>query len=187
MAQTTNAEDSDDLASQDFHATHAIEDGDAGAKEGCGLLGFEIIGDGAEAFLGDGDVLLVSSIEGEASDLLLATRYEVTPATVVTLVAVPTVPAHADALSNLPRDDVGAELVDDADEFMAGNTRIGEAGPLTVNHHGVTVANAAGLYANANLALLGLWDRALHDCKWWVISRLLYDGRNVLVRHVEKE
>ena len=72
-------------------------------------------------------------------------------------------PAQAHALAGFEERHVGADGIDDAGDFMAGNARILDAGPMTQLGKRIAVANAAGLDANANLAGAGLGKLLLDE------------------------
>ena len=59
------------------------------------------------------------------------------------------VPAHANSLALLPESDVRAELVDDSGDFVSGDTRILQAGPLAFFYQEVAVADSTGLHFDA--------------------------------------
>ena len=62
------------------------------------------------------------------------------------------VPAEADALSRLEEWDIGADGIDYAGDFVAGRARKLDAGPLAFFGERVTVADAAGVDANADVS-----------------------------------
>src|SRR5262249_23085754 len=74
-------------------------------------------------------------------------------------------PADAHPLAFFPICYAGAELVHDAGDFMAGNTRILNAREDAVLCEVVAEANAAGLHFDADLARTGLGNIALDNFK----------------------
>jgi hypothetical protein len=65
------------------------------------------------------------------------------------------VPTEADALAYFEERDIGADRIDDAGDFMAGDARVLNAGPIAELGERIAVADAAGLDANANMAGAG--------------------------------
>ncbi len=65
------------------------------------------------------------------------------------------VPAYADALAGFPVGNVGADGIDAAGDFVSGNARILDAGPMAFFHERVAVADAAGFDFNAHLGAAG--------------------------------
>ncbi len=106
-------------------------------------------------------MLRVAAIEAEASDFLLRAVCEIAAAAIEASVVLSAMPADADALALLPGRDAGAELGDDARDFVAGGTGIDHAGPQSVLDEVVAEADTAGLHADADLAGAGLGDFAL--------------------------
>jgi hypothetical protein len=66
------------------------------------------------------------------------------------------VPSDADALAGLPVGNVGADGIDAAGDFVSGNARILDAGPVAFLYERVAVADAAGFDFNPDLAAGGL-------------------------------
>jgi hypothetical protein len=76
------------------------------------------------------------------------------------------VPTETDALARLEERDIGTDGIDHAGYFMAGYARIFEAGPLAPGDGDcVTVANTAGLNADAHLAGTGLGELFFYKLK----------------------
>ncbi len=71
-------------------------------------------------------------------------------------------PAHSDALTFLPFDDVVADRIDASPDFMSGNARILESRPQTLFDEHIAVANAACLDFHANLPAAWLRDIAFY-------------------------
>jgi hypothetical protein len=70
-------------------------------------------------------------------------------------------PAHPGPRAHVPTFDVRAQGVDHADHFMAGNAWIAEPRHVTFDDDGVTMADPAGVYADADLVTAGLGQVAL--------------------------
>jgi hypothetical protein len=79
----------------------------------------------------------------------------------VALEAVSAVPAYAHTLPWLPKCHVRANRINASRDFVAGDARVLDAGPVSFFHQHVAVADAAGFDLNANLLGAGLRDRAL--------------------------
>jgi hypothetical protein len=63
-----------------------------------------------------------------------------------------TVPAEADALAGLEKRNVGGYRIQDAGDFVAGDTGVDDAGKEAEFRDGVAMADATGLHADAHLA-----------------------------------
>jgi hypothetical protein len=74
----------------------------------------------------------------------------------------PAIPAHANALSDTPTDNVWTECIDDAGNLVSGDARIGDAGEQAFDSEAVTMTHAACFNVNANLAACGLWHLTLN-------------------------
>ena len=74
-------------------------------------------------------------------------------------------PSQADPIPGLPERDVGAECVDASGNLVAGHARILNAGPVSLFHQRIAVADAAGLNFNAHLPAAGLRNGTLDDFK----------------------
>jgi hypothetical protein len=72
-------------------------------------------------------------------------------------------PAHADTLAGLPKNDVGADGVDAAGDLVSRYTRILKACPMAFFHKSVAVADAAGFDLDANLPASGFGDGAVDE------------------------
>src|SRR5215472_7997716 len=75
----------------------------------------------------------------------------------------PAMPADAYTLTQLPFRNAGAELVNQARDFVAGNPRVLNAGPGAVFGEHVAVANTASLHLDAYLARARLWYLAVDE------------------------
>ena len=73
------------------------------------------------------------------------------------------VPAEAHTLAGLKERHIGTDGVDDPGNFMAGNARILDAGPMTQLGKRIAMADAAGLNANANVAGAGIGKLLLDE------------------------
>jgi hypothetical protein len=69
---------------------------------------------------------------------------------------VASVPAEANALARLEERNVGADGVDDTGDLVAGGARELKAGPVAFLGERITVADAAGVDADADVAGTGL-------------------------------
>lgn len=62
------------------------------------------------------------------------------------MAAITTMPADAYALAGFKLSNTFTEFIHDADDFMAGDTRILQSGPQAVFYQDVAVADAAGMH-----------------------------------------
>ena len=79
-------------------------------------------------------------------------------------------PADADALPLLPVGHAGAQVIDNARDFVSWNAGILNAGPSAFFREHVTVAHTTGLYLDAHVSYAWLRNRALDDLE--IASRL---------------
>src|SRR5262249_1233483 len=122
----------------------------------------------------DHAVLGVAAVVRDAGDLRpLAVDEEALPARVA-LEAVASVPAHAHALADLPRGDVGPHRVDAPRDLVAGHARQGHPRERARADERVAVAHPAGLDLHADLVVSGLGYAALDDLERSVRLRDLY-------------
>src|SRR5262249_29505616 len=96
-------------------------------------------------------VICIAPIHRDARDFTLNAVDEVARAAALALGAVPAVPADTDALADLPRADLAADLVDPPRDLVTGNAGISEARPVSVLHQCIAVANAARFDFDAHL------------------------------------
>jgi hypothetical protein len=75
-------------------------------------------------------------------------------------------PTHAHPLAFLPRRDTRANLVDYSGHLVARDTRVLQAGPITLFHKHVAMTNPTGLDSDADLVLPGRWDLSLDRFEW---------------------
>src|SRR5262249_32563771 len=64
-------------------------------------------------------------------------------------------------LADLPRGDAAADSVDPADDLVAGDARVGDAGPGPILHESIAVANATCFHFDANLRRPWLGNRPI--------------------------
>ena len=72
-------------------------------------------------------------------------------------------PANSDPLARVPARDAGADRVDDAGDFMAGDARKLDARPDPVLRHGVAVLDATRLDLDAHGSRAGLGNLVLDE------------------------
>jgi hypothetical protein len=165
VAEAAEAEDGDDVAGLCAAVAQGVEGRDAGAHERGGLLVGQVARAQGDGTGGRDHVVGISAVEGDAGDLGADAGKEVAAAAGVAVAAVPAVPADADALAGFPADDAGADGVDHADQLMARDARVLNAGEQAVFGHRVAVADAAGVYLDPHGAGGWLGDIALDDFK----------------------
>jgi len=87
----------------------------------------------------------------DAGDLAFDAVDEVSRAAALTLGAMTSVPADADALADLPGGNAIADLVNPAGDLVTGNAWILNSGPMAVFDHGIAVADATRFDVDADL------------------------------------
>src|SRR5712671_6934676 len=162
MSQATYALDGDEISAAKAGVAEGVVGGDAGAEEWGGFGGAEVVGDGGDA-AGFGDHNFgIAAVDGDAGDYGVEAIDDVTAAAGLAGAVFAAEEADAYSLTNFPFRDARAERFDAADYFVAGNAREFETGIGAGYGGGVGVADAAGFYADANLAGAGLGDGALY-------------------------
>jgi hypothetical protein len=124
---------------------------DSGAEQRRGVGGGEFVGDGGDRLGGRNHVFLVTTVEADGCDLFILAIDEIATPAGITSEVVAAVPSDAYALAGLPVGDIGADSVDVASDFVSGNARILNAGPIAFFHKRVAVADTAGFDFNPNL------------------------------------
>src|SRR5882762_7083576 len=162
MSEAADALDGDEISAAQAGVAEGVVGGDAGAEERGGFRGAEVVGDGGDA-AGFGDHNFgVAAVDSDAGDYGVEAIDDVAAAAGLAGAIFAAEEADAYALTNFPFGDAGAEGFDAADYFVAGDTRKLQAGIGAGYCGGVGVADAAGFYADANLAGGGLGDGALY-------------------------
>src|ERR1700730_12151974 len=138
-----------------------VEGGDAGTEERRGLervqgLRYVRQGRGERQHVGG-----VAAVAGDAGDAVNVFAGEgVAPPAMATVAARTAEPAHPDPRAHVPTFHVRTQGVDHADYFMAGNAWIAEPRHVTFDGDGVTMADPAGVYADADLVTAALGQLA---------------------------
>src|SRR5882762_90353 len=162
MSEATDALDGDEISASEAGVAQGVVGGDARAEKRGGFGGAEVVGDGGDA-AGFGDHNFgVAAVDGDAGDYGVEAIDDVAAAAGLAGAVFTAEEADAYALTNFPLGDAGAEGFDAADYFVAGNARELQAGVSAGDRGGVGVADAAGFYADANLAGGGLGDGAFY-------------------------
>ena len=73
------------------------------------------------------------------------------------MAAVAAIPSHPHPLTFRPADHASADLINDPRDFMPGNARVLDTGPVAFLREFVTVADSTCLHANADCAGARLW------------------------------
>src|SRR5581483_5446434 len=96
---------------------------------------------------GAGDhVVGIAAVAGEAGDKAkVQASKKFAAAAVVAIAAVAGVPADTDTVADIPALHARTDFIDNADDLVAGDARVLDAGVETVLGNGVAVADAAGL------------------------------------------
>src|SRR6267378_1581264 len=162
MSQATDALDGDEISATEAGIAEGVVGSDAGAEKRGGFGGAEVVGDGRDA-AGFGDHNFgVAAVDGDAGDYGVEAIDDVAATAGLAGAVFAAEKADAYALTNFPFGDAGAEGFDAADYFVARDARELQAGVGAGYCGGVSVADAAGFYADANLAGCGLGDGALY-------------------------
>src|SRR6202035_4298138 len=104
----------------------------------------------------------IAAVAGDAGGAVNVFAGErVAPTAMATVAARTAEPAHPNPRAHDPSFDIRAQGVDHADHFMAGNAWIAEPRHVTFDDEGVTMADSAGVYADADLVTAGLGQVAL--------------------------
>src|SRR5712675_2454679 len=162
MSQATDALDGDEISAAKAGIAEGVVSGDAGAEERGSFGGAEVVGDGGDAACFGDHNFGVAAVDGDAGDYGVEAIDDVASAAGFAGAVFTAEEADAYALTNFPFGDAGAEGFDAADYFVAGNARELQARVGAGDRGGVGVADAAGFYADANLAGGGLGDGALY-------------------------
>src|SRR5580704_6593416 len=139
-----------------------VEGGDAGAEEWRGLdwvQGLRYVRQGRGERQHVGGVAAVAVDAGDAVNIFAGEG--VAPPAMATVAARTAEPAHPDPHAHVPTFHVRTQGVDHADHFMAGNAWIAEPRHVTFDDEGVTMADPAGVYADADLVTAGVGQVAL--------------------------
>ena len=162
MAKAADPKDRHQIARLRAAVPKGVEGGDAGAEERRGLhrvqgLRYVRQGRGERQHVGG-----VAAVAGDACDVVNVLAGEgVAPPAMATVAARTAEPAHPDPRAHVPTFHVRTHGVDDADHFMAGNAWIAEPRHVTFDDEGVTMADPAGVYTDADLVTSGLGQVAL--------------------------
>ena len=108
-------------------------------------------------------VLGISAVEIDAGDFAFDAHGEIATLALFAHETMSAMPAYADALTFLPFNDVIADCIDAARDFMTRHTRILKPGPKTLLDDKIAVANAARVHFHANLPSARLRDVAFHQ------------------------
>ena len=131
------------------------------ASAGARSFGNQRDGDG-----GRDHVIRIAAIEIDAGDLMVfGAGEEIAAAAFIAMAAMFAMPADADALAGFPFRDARADGVDDADDFVAGDAGILNAGEQAGFGNGIAMANAAGLDFDPDGAGTGLGNFAFDEFK----------------------
>ena len=166
VAEAADALDGYEVGGERAAVAEGVEGGDSCAEERAGFDVGEGFGDGCEGFDGGDHVLRVAAVVGDAGDFEVAAVAEVSAAAGEAGAVLAAVPADSYALAFFPRGDAGAELVDDAGDFVAGDARVLDSGPLAFFGEDVAVADAAGLHLDEDMSGGGRGNLALDDLEF---------------------
>jgi hypothetical protein len=152
VAEAADALNGDQISGHSTAVAQRVEGGDAGAEKRGGFDGIKRIWHLGHGFRGGEHVLGVAAIVADAGNFLVSTMDEIAAAALEAGSVVPAVPPDTDALTLFPHRDAGADFVDDASDFVAGRTRIGDTREEAVFHKVFAEADTAGLNTDADLS-----------------------------------
>lgn len=167
MAESAKAENGHDFAGACAAIAKAIESGDSGAKKRGGINGRKFFGNACEGGRVGEHIVSIPAVTGDAGDerKCLAGK-EISTAAHRALSAEAGIPADPDAIANGPTDDGGADSVNYADNFVAGNLRIFQAGPVAFLDERIAVTDSASMDFDADISRTGLGDITFYKFKW---------------------
>src|SRR5258708_27824906 len=122
MAEAADALYGDEIAWASTAVAQSVKRCDTGAEKRTGFRWIQAVGNCGESFGRSEHVLLVAAVEVDPGDFFILAGDEITFAARGASEIMAAVPSDSDALAFLPIGDARAELVDDAGNFMAGNT-----------------------------------------------------------------
>jgi len=165
MAEASDTLNCDQLTGARARVAQRVEDGDAGAEERGGFGGGEIVGDCRYRLGGRDHVLGVAAVVSDARNLSVFAEREVAAAAGFAGKIMASMPADSYALAGLPLRDAFADRVDAAGDFVTGDARLPDSGPMTFFHERVAMADAAGFDLDADLPASGFVDVAFDQFK----------------------
>src|ERR1019366_5169784 len=121
-----------------------VVDGDSSAEQRRGVGCWQVLGDCGNRFGRRNHVLLVTAIVADGCDFFVLAVNEIATAAGFADETMTAMPTNADALAGLPVGDVSAHGIDTAGDFVSGNARILNAGPVAFFHERIAVADATG-------------------------------------------
>lgn len=122
MTKTAEALNGDRVAVDNVHLADGVEDGDTGAEEGSGFGGVELFGNGDGGLGAESGVFSISTVPGDAVDLLVVAGLEESTVASLADTVVTSVPATTNAVSNLPLLLSRGNSDDGSNDFVAGNS-----------------------------------------------------------------
>lgn len=170
MSKGTQTLHCHDLASENAHSAHAIEDSDTAAEKRCNSNRICILRDAHHSFGPQRGILAIPAVAHDTVDALVDAHLKLTAATRTAGVAVSAMPGSADTVTNLPFLLRGRDCGHCADELVTKTLDARRA-------HGarrdivVAVADAAGVDFDQNLSLLDFEHRHILDLERLVRPR----------------
>src|SRR5262249_42709661 len=163
MAQTTDPQHRNEVARRRAAVPQRVEGGDSSAEQRGRFGVTETFRHRRQCLHRSHHVLLVSTVIADAGNLQVPAITKISAPARDTRVVLTAVPAHAHALPLPPRGDTGAQLINDARDFVSRNAGILNAGPLAFLREHVAAAHATGLHLDAHFPCTRLWNLALDD------------------------
>jgi hypothetical protein len=132
MAESANPEDGNHIATSRTAVSQRVESRYARAHQRRAVNDRELLGHKRQRFSRRNHVFAVAAIERNPRDEQRhsAGKKLASPA-LITITAVATVPANADALASFPRLHAFADSVNDTNDFMSRNSRILNTWPMS--------------------------------------------------------
>ena len=163
MPQSSNAVHRYQVAAPRARIAERVVDGDTRAHERPRFLRRQLIGNCGQRCRRGHHILGVPAVEIEACDFAVDAHRKIAAPALLAHETMSAMPAHANALTFLPFNDVVADRIDASADFMPRHTRILKPGPQTLFDEHIAVANAACLDFHANLPSARLRDVAFHQ------------------------
>jgi hypothetical protein len=156
MAKSTDALNGDQIAGARTRVAKGIENRDAGTKQRRGLSCGKVVWDGGDRLGGHNRVFRVTAVVADAGNFSGLAENEIATAAGIASEIMTAVPSDADALAGFPVCYISADGIDAAGDFVSGNARVLDTGPITFLHEHIAVADAAGLDFDPNLVACGI-------------------------------
>lgn len=164
MAEATDPEDGDERASARERIAKGVESGHTGAEQRARFNRVEAIGDAGDGTEWSNDIVGIAPIEMNPRNQHILAGHEVAATTRLAMAAIAAEPADANTIAHLPFGRGGiSESVNDARDFVAGNSGKLDTRPDAFDGDDIAVTDAAGIDPDADLAAARIGDRAFDE------------------------